>query len=590
MGTRSVLKPTVLTLAALLLAAAGFIAIAGWFADYEIGRHGGRVSRPRVVGTRPVDGELAAPADGTIRIDLFLPMTGRGVDAHTLDESTVRLIESRTGDPVPAHRTAAADGSSLALTPAVALTAGEEYRLEVTDGLKDEAGEAFIPYGAWFRVAAGGTSANAADHGFPAAYEQVPLTESLAPSVFTTLAFGPAPDGGRDLFAGTADGRIFRFGLKPDGTLKQRSVLTALQNHNKTPRLISGLAFDPDDPGILWVSHGVAALSGAPDFTGKISTLSGNEYGDYSDRITGLPRAFRDHLNFGIAFAADRLLYLSQGSNTSTGLPDTKWNNRPERLLTAAILRIDTSLLPQESPLDVRTPDGGGQYDPFASNAPLKLHATGVRSGYTLIWHSSGRLLTAINGAGRGGNTPPITDEGSLREGPLMGVGVTTDDTLADLTAAGTYHGHPNPTRGEHVLMGGNPTARPDPYEVPDYSTGTMPERHFAMPMYNFGKGYSPNGVAESRAPVFGGAMKGALLVARFSAGDDILVLRINRRGEIFECIGGIKGLTNLGSPLALVEDQETGNVYVSEFDTQRLLLLRPIDGGTTAVRRQLAP
>jgi hypothetical protein len=331
----------------------------------------------------------------------------------------------------------------------------------------------------------------------------------------------------------------------------------------------------------------VAALSGAEDFTGKLSTLSGEGYSTYRDRITGLPRAYKDHLNFGLAFGPDGLLYLSQGSNTSTGSPDTKWNNRPERLLTAAILRVDRARLPQDGPLDVRTADGGGSYDPFTPGAPLKLHATGVRSGYSLLWHSSGRLFTAINGAGRGGNAPAVSAEDGLREGPLMGVEVTTDDTLADVTAAGSYHGHPNPARGEEVLMGGNPTSAEDPHEIPGYSVGTAPERHFSMPRYSFGKGYSPNGLAESRAPVFEGAMAGSLLVGRFSAGDDVLVLRINRRGEIFEAVSGIEGLTGLGSPLALVEDETTGNLYVSEFDTQRLILLRPREGGSPRAKRQ---
>ena len=587
MSPPSVLKSTLLTLLTLAIVAAGLFWVAGRFAEHELDEDARRISRPRVMGTRPVDGERSAPADGPVQVDLFLPVTGRGVDPATLTDQSVRLVENRTGISVPAHRTAAADGSSVSLTPSVVLTEGEEYRLEVTDQLKDETGESFIPFTAHFRVAPA-TAGETRPAGLPAAYEQVPLTESIAPSMFTVLAIGPSPEaGGRDLFAGTADGRIFRFGLRPDGTLRQRAILGSVAENNEGPRLVTGLAFDPRDPGVLWVSHGVAALTEAPDFTGKISTLSGTDYSSYRDRVVGLPRAYRDHLNFGIAFGPGGLLFLSQGSNTSTGAPDAKWNNRPERLLSAAILRIDTARLPVNAPLDVRTEDGGGSYNPFAPDAPLRLHATGIRSGYSLLWHSSGRLFTAINGAGRGGNAPAVSGEEGLEHGPLMNVEVTTDDTLADVTQAGLYHGHPNPARGEEVLMGGNPTGNTDPYEIESYSVGTRPEKHFQTPAYNFGKGYSPNGLAESRGPAFDGILQGALLVARFSAGDDIIVLRMNRRREIFETITGIRGLTGLASPLALVEDPATGNLYVSEFDTQRLVLLRPVEGGSPNARRR---
>src|SRR5439155_5591650 len=97
-----------------------------------------------------------------------------------------------------------------------------------------------------------------------------------------------------------------------------------------------------------------------------------------------------------------------QGSNTSTGAPDKKWNFRPERVLTAACLRLDPRLLDVHAvaatpaspfaprndratqaspssvaqerwvtqasplqnppPLDVKTEDDSS-YDPFAPNA-----------------------------------------------------------------------------------------------------------------------------------------------------------------------------------------------------------------------------
>ena len=53
----------------------------------------------------------------------------------------------------------------------------------------------------------------------------------------------------------------------------------------------------------------------------------------------------------------------------------------------------------------------------------------------------------------------------------------------------------------------------------------------------------------------------------------------------------GIEGLTGFSDPLDLVEDVRNGNVYVVEFGSKRLTLLRPIAGGTSQrVYRQVVP
>ena len=53
-------------------------------------------------------------------------------------------------------------------------------------------------------------------------------------------------------------------------------------------------------------------------------------------------------------------------------------------------------------------------------------------------------------------------------------------------------------------------------------------------------------------------------------------ILRLDDGGQVSRVISGAPGLTNLASPLALVEDPVKGNLYVTEFDTQRIVLLRP--------------
>ena len=176
---------------------------------------------------------------------------------------------------------------------------------------------------------------------------------------------------------------------------------------NHGPRLITGIVFDPSataDDLILWVSHGQMAVENATDWTGKISALRGPRLEKYQDIIVGLPRAYRDHLNFKPSFGPDGMLYFDQGSMTSVGGPDKKWNMRHEHLLSAACLRLDPKLV-TNPPLDVKTEDGG-EYDPYAAGAPLTIYATGIRSGFELLFHRNGVLYTGLNGAAAGGSVP----------------------------------------------------------------------------------------------------------------------------------------------------------------------------------------
>ena len=574
---------TALALLVIVLAGVGLFFGASRFASFENAKQANRDSVPRISSITPVTGDQQVPPRSTIRLGIFLPGTGDAVDAGSI-ASGVRLVEVASGNIVATQSTLAADSGSITLTPAQPLSPGKAYRVEVTSELT-AAGEAFSPYTTQFTVAGG----DASDVGLPLdtagiGWTQVPQADAVVePSKFTALAWQPGPIGGPtggrgDLFAGTADGRILIFKVLPDGNLELRATLNHLPARNGGPRLITGLAFDPRNLRTLWVSHGVAALSGADDFTGKLSVITGPKPTDYADRVVGLPRAFKDHLNFSLAFDPNdpNVFYVSQGSNTGLGLPDRKWNNRPERPLTAAILRVDTTKLPDGKPLDVTTTAFGNGYDPTSQSAAVTIHATGVRSGYDLLFHSSGKLLTAINGAGEGGNSPAVRNgNDNLSSGPVMNADLVVDDILADVTTAGGYHGHPNKLRDEFVLMGGNPTAGEDPFEITAYSPGEQPDADWVRPLWSFGKGYSINGLAESKAGAFGNRLTGNVFAARFSAGDDLVLLQMDTAGNVVGQLTDLPGLTGLGSPLNVLEDPATGNLYVTEFDQGRITLLR---------------
>src|SRR5262249_27397313 len=152
----------------------------------------------------------------------------------------------------------------------------------------------------------------------------------------------------------------------------------------------------------LWVCHGYYALLNAPDFTTKITVVSGSSLETAKDAVIGLPRAARDHLTEQPVFGPDGALYFCQGSTTAMGAADASWRTRSERLLTAAILRLDVSKIPPGSPLNAKT-EAGGTYNPYAPGAPLTIYATGVRNTFELIFTKDGTLFGVNNGSAAGG-------------------------------------------------------------------------------------------------------------------------------------------------------------------------------------------
>ena len=407
----------------------------------------------------------------------------------------------------------------------------------------------------------------------------------------------------------TTDGVIYRFDFLPDGTLSDPTKINTILEGNRSAdnitgeRLLTGLAFDPTstaDNMILWVTNGVHGVEHCEDWTSKVSKLSGPNLSHFEDCVTGLPRAWRDHLSFKISFSphwkdGDHGLYFNQGSSSSTGAPDTKWGLRNEHLLTAACLRLDTDAINKRlasgaGPLNVKTEDDG-HYDPFASNAPLTLYATGIRCGFSMLWHSNGMLYSCLNGGAAGGAAPGTPDDGVYprrTDEALFGKGYdagpikpikNVSETQPDLFIAiekGAYYGHPNSSRAEYVMFGGNPDDKSGKYQVHDYPEGTQPDRNWRPALWSLGISLSCNGLIEYQSDLFGGALNHMILTTRYSGGKDIEVLEPDSTGKIVRAITGIDGFTQFHDPLDLVEDPATGCLYVTEYGGQRLTLLRP--------------
>ena len=366
------------------------------------------------------------------------------------------------------------------------------------------------------------------------------------------------------LYATTLTGSVFRWDVQGNGSLTNKKEID-LGN-----RCLIGIAIDPRNSNRLWVSNNSElTASNPPPFGGKISynhiTNTNTFEGRVTDYIQGLPRSSRDHFLNSINFGPGGDLFMNVGSNSAMGSPDPAWSNRPETLLSAAVLRLDTQRTPPSGGFDVKD----GSYDPFASNAVLKIYATGLRNSYDNVFHSNGFLYIANNGSGAGGNSP---DDPDTPVNESIQRGATQQDFLYRVEEGG-YYGHPNPTRSEWIRDGGNPTQGVDVAEVTLYPVGTQPEPNYKGFAHDFGTSRSPNGSVEYKSQAFGGALDGYLLVCEYSRGDDIVGLKLDGSGNVVEKIVVATGFNN---PLDLAVHSPSGRLYVQSLGSNTIDMLTP--------------
>lgn len=540
--------------------------------------------RPAVAGVNPTQLERGIATDAFVAATLHLPQAS--LETASVTPLNVQLYPtSNPGAPLEALVNTSGGGDVIVLDPIEPMEPFTRYTFDVGSGVVDLLGNPCLPFRSEFETGPGD------DDGGEPLQVDFDSIEVHAGVHFTSVLFGP----GGALWALSREGLVYRFDVGLDGGLAGETVFDVLQASEGGPRLAIGLVHDPAstaaDP-VLWVSHATFGFSNMPDWGGAISRLSGPGLSVVERVVSGLPRSARDHVTNGLAFGPDGALYFLQGSNSAMGAPDTAWANRPERRLSAAVLRLDTRAALALAPVDVQT-DEGGTYDPFAAGAPLTVYASGVRNAYDLVWHSNGSLYVPTNGSAAGGNTPatplplPVACDERIDgayTGPsdvpgVAGVNQTQADHLYRVEAAG-YYGHPNPARCEWVLNGGNPTAEIDVAEVPGYPVGTQPDPNYRGIAYDFENNKSPNGVVEYRGTAFEGALAGALLVARYSGGDDLIALWPDGPGgDIGSADGGLSAFDGFDNPLDLAERCLTGDLYVSEYGAPALRLLRAVDG-----------
>ncbi len=548
---------------------------------------------PFVTSIDPANGATdLSPNTATITAGLSLP--NGGVALSTLD-GNVTLTNLDSGANVSGTPDTSGGADTISFKISEPLEENTSYRFEVSSGAEDESGASFLPFASTFTTGTLNTNAG------PVAFTKTVVDEGQK---FTSVTIGPDSK----LYASTAFGSIYRYQIERDGNLTEERVIDTVKKANGgAPRTIIGLTFDPiatADNLILWVSDNVTYMGSpdVPDWTGKIAKLTGSNLQNYEAVIEGLPRSVRDHETNSIAFGPDGALYVSQGSNNAMGAPDSAWGNREERLLSAAVLRLDLDKLPSSLPLNVKTNEGGS-YNPFAKDAPLTVYASGIRNAYDLVWHSNGRLYVPTNGSAPGGNAPatPSTLPASCnnridadRFGAYTRTNVPRIDNNSQReldylfrVSEGRYYGHPNPARCEWVLNAGNVKSSNDPFEANDYPLGTQPDRNYdADGVFNAGLSASANGVIEYMSGTFGGALKGQLLNVRYSKERDIQTFSLDSSGSVTKRVTGtdsnIDGFSGFNGPLDIVEDLNNGNLYVADFGPQsldvagRIVLLTP--------------
>ena len=290
---------------------------------------------PSVTQVRPRDGSIAVSRDTFIAADVNLPNSG--IDPATLN-GNVLLFRSSDHKAIPGVINTSGGGDAIVFTPSNLLDANTNYMFQITAGVKDTSGATF--HAVHIKL-------HHRHRGRKRRHDGLRQASAIG-QPGEHLHLRHRRPGSQAL---CDDHR------RPDRALHHQRRWLAGQladdHHDRTtttaaPRRSPSIVFDPSSTAsnlIAYVSHSAPSLTNAPDWSGKISKLTGPNLGTYQNLVYGLPRSIRDHMNNQLVFGPDGKLYFGQAANNAMGAPDKAWGNRPDHLLNDAVLQLDLSKL-----------------------------------------------------------------------------------------------------------------------------------------------------------------------------------------------------------------------------------------------------
>ncbi len=546
-------------------------------------------TQPSINTISPSAGQTNVRRDAFVGADLYLP--NGALDPATVTGDTVWLRRASDDVLIPATVNTSGGGDSIVLQPRDYLAANTQYTFTASAGVKDVSGASLVPFTMSFTTGAEGGPVQS----------EIEFQKVLLPSTngksWTALAMGPD----RKLYAGSLDGFVVRWPVNADGTLGAAEEIASIRTANGGDRMLTGIVFDPSSTATnpkLWVTHGDFSFDvDAEAWSGKLTLLSGPALATTQDVLVGLPRAAHNHLTNQAVFGPDGAMYLSQGGNTAQARQGQHLGPARRDAAERAILRVDLTRITPGQPLDVRTVDGGGTYDPFAAGVPVTLYATGLQrlrprldARRQAVRHEQ-RLQRRRATPGTPAVRRPLhAAHRRAQNGPYTAAGAGHQPAQR----GPARHALPRPARRLLRAPQRQPARVRPQRRQPDRRRRPrrdrqLPRRHAARPQtsaaaaWDFGVKHSVNGIIEYGSDAFG-ARKGKLLAVQYSGGDNVMVMTRGRRRRDRVGRGQYVGLTGFADPLDLVEDPASGFLYVAEHGGddaagQRITLLRPGEG-----------
>lgn len=551
---------------------------------------------------RAAGGGTGSSEDSYIKLDIVTPSPGNYVLEAVMEQDGVAVAQQKLDIP---DRLGAlglsllADPDSQTVTAQYSLDGGSQQMLTTFTTVPEE----------WFSFDQAGIDPTINTRSFGGIYatdrnagssqvfsfDDFSVTETALPEppveanfpfdrwsipVENPTAMELGPDG--RLYVATLFGEIHALTIDYASRSFTDEVINTIPVKEDSNRLTLGLAIDPEstaDDVTLWVSHSSGSTDNGGLNSGKVSRLSGPNLADKEDVITGLPRAIANHATNDIDFGPDGRLYIWQGGNTGAGsannIPESEFKDRPEQALSAALLVAD-----------VKKPDFNGDaaspigefVEEFYSrtNSDVQLYATGLRNSYDGVFHSNGNIYAGTNGLGVAGTVPPVPRLGDptdrsittlFGQNPIDNPGKQPDPL--NRIVEGGYYGHPNPYRDEVIFKDGS---------FQGFNASNIPPGHpdYIQPFFTLGTNRSPDGIIEYTGESFSGQLKGNLLIANFSQGDNISRIGLSDDGLLVESQSSL--ISGFSDPLPLAMGPEgLGVFFVGEFTGNQVTVLEPL-------------